>query len=125
LERTTAVALGGGTALHLLATVVIGLAALVTVEAAWFGAMFHVEQGRAWQAPGRPGVPTTTPEATMRYRVTWNVEVDADDEGQARTAARQFLLENEDEALSKVVALEDGSAPPDVPKVDAGGTPSI
>lgn len=61
----------------------------------------------------------------MRYRVTWNVEVDADDEGQARTAARQFLLENEDEALSKVVALEDGSSPPDVPKVDAGGTPAI
>jgi len=51
----------------------------------------------------------------MRYRVTWNVEVDADDEGQARTAARQFLLENEDEALSKVVALDEGSSPPDVP----------
>jgi hypothetical protein len=46
----------------------------------------------------------------MRYRVTWNVEVEADDEGQARTAARQFLLENEDEALSKVVALEEGSS---------------
>jgi hypothetical protein len=61
----------------------------------------------------------------MRYRVTWNVEVDADDEGQARTAARQFLMENEDEALSKVVALEKGSSPADVPKVDAGGTPSI
>jgi hypothetical protein len=61
----------------------------------------------------------------MRYRVTWNVEVDADDEGQARTAARQFLMDNEDEALSKVVALEEGSAPADVPKVDAGGTPSI
>jgi len=57
--------------------------------------------------------------------VTWNVEVDADDEGQARTAARQFLLENEDEALSKVVALDDGSSPPDVPKVDAGGSPEI
>ena len=40
-------------------------------------------------------------------------------------AARPFLLENEDEALSKVVALEDGSSPPDVPKVDAGGTPSL
>ena len=61
----------------------------------------------------------------MRYRVTWNVEVDADDEGQARTAARQFLMDNEDEALSKVVALEDGSAPPDIPKVDAGGSPEI
>ena len=61
----------------------------------------------------------------MRYRVTWNVEVEADDEGQARTAARQFLLENEDEALSKVVALEEGSSPPDVPKVDAGGSPEI
>jgi hypothetical protein len=57
--------------------------------------------------------------------VTWNVEVDADDEGQARTAARQFLLENEDEALSKVVALEEGSSPPDVPKVDTGGSPEI
>jgi hypothetical protein len=64
-------------------------------------------------------------EAMMRYRVTWNVEVDADDEGQARTAARQFLLENEDEALSKVVALEEGSSPPDIPKVDAGGTAEI
>jgi low temperature requirement protein LtrA len=168
LDRTTTVALGGGTALYLLSTVVIGLAvrrgadrrlglwlgaaavslavglawpvglpvgllvaldlvlaALVAVEAAWFAARFHVEQGRAWEAPGRPGAAMTTPEATMRYRVTWNVEVDADDEGQARTAARQFLLENEDEALSKVVALEDGSAPPDVPKVDAGGTPTI
>jgi hypothetical protein len=62
-------------------------------------------------------------EAMMRYRVTWNVEVDADDEGQARTAARQFLLE--DEALSKVVALEEGSSPPDIPKVDAGGTAEI
>jgi len=61
----------------------------------------------------------------MRYRVTWNVEFDSDDEVQARTAALQFLLENEDEALSKVVALEDGSAPPDVPKVDAGGTPTV
>jgi hypothetical protein len=61
----------------------------------------------------------------MRYRVTWNVEVDADDEGQARTAARQFLMDNENEALSKVVALEGGSSPADVPKVDAGGTPSI
>jgi hypothetical protein len=56
----------------------------------------------------------------MRYRVTWNVEVDADDEGQARAAARQYLLDNEDEALSKVVALEEGSTPRDVPKVDAG-----
>jgi low temperature requirement protein LtrA len=168
LDRTTTLALGGGTALYLLSIVVIGLAvrrggdrrlglwlgaaavslavglawpvgfpvgllvaldlvlaALVTVEAAWFGAMFHVEQAGSWQAPGRPGAPMTTPEATMRYRVTWNVEVDADDEGQARTAARQFLLENEDEALSKVVAMDDGSAPPDVPKVDAGGTPAI
>jgi hypothetical protein len=61
----------------------------------------------------------------MRYRVTWNVEVDADDEGQARTAARRFLMDNEDEALSKVVALEEGSSPADVPQVDAGGTPSI
>jgi hypothetical protein len=64
-------------------------------------------------------------EAMMRYRVTWNVEVDADDEGQARTAARQYLLENEDEALSKVVALEEGASPPDIPKVDAGGTAEI
>ena len=61
----------------------------------------------------------------MRDRVTWNVEVDADDEGQARTAARQFLAENEDEALTKVVVLEDGSSPPDVPKVDAGGSPEV
>jgi hypothetical protein len=88
--------------------------------------VFHVEQGRAWQALGPARTTTTTtPEAAMRYRVTWNVEVDADDEGQARTAARQFLMENEDEALSKVVALEEGSSPADVPKVDAGGTPSI
>jgi hypothetical protein len=64
-------------------------------------------------------------EAMMRYRVTWNVEVEADDEGQARTAARQYLLENEDEALSKVVALEEGASPPDIPKVDAGGTAEI
>jgi hypothetical protein len=61
----------------------------------------------------------------MRYRVTWNVEVDADDEGQARSAARRFLLDNEDEAFSKVVALEEGASPPDIPKVDAGGTPTI
>ena len=61
----------------------------------------------------------------MRYRVTWNVEVDAEDEGQARTAAREFLLNNENEALSKVVALEEGSSPADVPKVDAGGSPTI
>jgi hypothetical protein len=60
----------------------------------------------------------------MRYRVTWNVEVDADDEGQARTAARQFLMDNEDEALSKVVALEEGSAPADVPWRCARATPS-
>ena len=57
----------------------------------------------------------------MRYRVTWNVEVEADDEAAARGAARQYLLDNEDEALSKVVALEEeGSTPRDVPKVDAG-----
>jgi hypothetical protein len=74
--------------------------------------------------PRSPG-DQTTPEATMRYRVTWNVEVHADDEGQARTAARQFLLENENEALSKVVGLEAGSSPPDVPKVDAGGSPEV
>jgi hypothetical protein len=80
--------------------------------------VFHVEQGRSWLL-------STIPEARMRYRVTWNVEVDADDEGQARTAARQYLLENEDEALSKVVALEEGASPPDVPKVDAGGTAEI
>jgi hypothetical protein len=86
--------------------------------------MFHVEHRGAEQALGGPAFPTT-PEAVMRYRVTWNVEVDADDEGQARTAARQFLLENEDEALSKVVALEEGSSPPDVPKVDTGGSPEI
>jgi hypothetical protein len=86
--------------------------------------MFHVEHGRAEQTSAKPAF-TTTPEAVMRYRVTWNVEVDADDEGQARTAARQFLLENEDEALSKVVALDEGSSPPDVPKVDAGGSPEI
>jgi hypothetical protein len=86
--------------------------------------MFHVEHRGAEQTLGGPAFPTT-PEAVMRYRVTWNVEVDADDEGQARTAARQFLLENEDEALSKVVALEEGSSPPDVPKVDAGGSPEI
>jgi nucleotide-binding universal stress UspA family protein len=55
----------------------------------------------------------------MRYRVTWNVEVDADDEAQARAVARQFVLDNEDEALSKVVAIEEGSAPRDVPKIDA------
>jgi hypothetical protein len=59
-------------------------------------------------------------EAAMRYRVTWNVEIEADDEAQAREAARQYLLDNEDEALSKVVALEEGSTPRDVPKVDAG-----
>jgi hypothetical protein len=88
--------------------------------------MFHVEHGRTEHTPAgpEPAFPTT-PEAVMRYRVTWNVEVDADDEGQARTAARQFLLENEDEALSKVVALDEGSSPPDVPKVDAGGSPEI
>ena len=56
----------------------------------------------------------------MRYRVTWNVEVDADNEREARAAARQYLLDNEDEALSKVVELEEGSTPRDVPKVDAG-----
>jgi hypothetical protein len=86
--------------------------------------MFHVEHRGAEQTLGGPAF-STTAEAVMRYRVTWNVEVDADDEGQARTAARQFLLENEDEALSKVVALEEGSSPPDVPKVDAGGSPEI
>jgi hypothetical protein len=87
--------------------------------------VFHVEHGRSWKAPAQPsGVPDDA-EAMMRYRVTWNVEVDADDEGQARTAARQYLLEYEDEALSKVVALEEGSSPPDIPKVDAGGTAEI
>jgi hypothetical protein len=87
--------------------------------------VFHVEHGPSWQAPAsRPVLPTTL-EEPMRYRVTWNVEVDANDEGQARTAARQYLLENEDEALSKVVALEEGSSPPDVPKIDAGGTAEI
>jgi hypothetical protein len=71
---------------------------------------------------GPAGAPDEKPvrEAAMRYRVTWNVEVDADDETQARVAARQYLLDNEDEALSKVVALEEGSTPRDVPKVDAG-----
>jgi hypothetical protein len=55
----------------------------------------------------------------MKYRVTWTVEVDADDEAQARTAARQYLLDNEDEALAKIVAVEDGSSPRDVPHVEA------
>jgi hypothetical protein len=74
---------------------------------------------------GQPSGAHDDAEAMMRYRVTWNVEVDADDEGQARTAARLFLLENEDEALSKVVALEEGASPPEIPKVDAGGTAEI
>jgi hypothetical protein len=78
----------------------------------------------AWKIAGTAGAgpagAPTTPEATMRYRVTWNVEVEADDEAAARGAARQYLLDNEDEALSKVVALEEGSTPRDVPKVDAG-----
>jgi len=195
LERTTALALGAGTALCLLATVVTGralrpggdrrqwwwlgavaatlavglvwplglpvgllvvldlvLAGLVAVEAVWRletepedhagtgpatragltegGPELGLPECSTWNIVGRgrrrpgPALPTT-PEAAMRYRVTWNVEVDADDEGQARTAARQYLLENEDEALSKVVALDEGSSPPDVPKVDAGGSPAI
>ena len=195
LERTTALALGAGTALYLLATVVTGralrpggdrrqwwwlgavaatlavglvwplglpvgllvvldlvLAGLVAVEAVWRletepedhagtgpatragltegGPELGLPECSTWNIVGRgrrrpgPALPTT-PEAAMRYRVTWNVEVDADDEGQARTAARQYLLENEDEALSKVVALDEGSSPPDVPKVDAGGSPAI
>jgi hypothetical protein len=67
--------------------------------------MFHVEQARSWQAPVASPASTFVPgPAASRAR--------------ASTATR-------DEALSKVVALEDGSAPPDVPKVDAGGTPSI
>jgi hypothetical protein len=78
----------------------------------------------AWKIAGTAGAgpagAPTIPEATMRYRVTWNVEVEADDEAAARAAARQYLLDNEDEALSKVVALEEGSTPRDVPKVDAG-----
>jgi hypothetical protein len=77
----------------------------------------------AWKIAGTQapadGAPTN-PEATMRYRVTWNVEVNADDEAEARAAARQYLLDNEDEALSKVVEIEEGSTPRDVPKVDAG-----
>jgi len=195
LERTTALALGAGTALCLLATVVTGralrpggdrrqwwwlgavaatlavglvwplglpvgllvvldlvLAGLVAVEAVGRletepedhagtgpatragltegGPELGLPECSTWNIVGRgrrrpgPALPTT-PEAAMRYRVTWNVEVDADDEGQARTAARQYLLENEDEALSKVVALDEGSSPPDVPKVDAGGSPAI
>ena len=195
LERTTALALGAGTALYLLATVVTGralrpggdrrqwwwlgavaatlavglvwplglpvgllvvldlvLAGLVAVEAVGRletepedhagtgpatragltegGPELGLPECSTWNIVGRgrrrpgPALPTT-PEAAMRYRVTWNVEVDADDEGQARTAARQYLLENEDEALSKVVALDEGSSPPDVPKVDAGGSPAI
>ena len=94
-------------------------------SSAWFAAVFHVEQGGCdRRRPARSGAPTT-PEAAMRYRVTWNVEVDADDEGQARTAARQFLLENEDEALSKVVALEEGSRPPTSPRSTPAGRPSF
>ena len=79
--------------------------------------------GRGRRRAGRGA--RATPGGAMRYRVTWNVEVDADDEGQARTAARRYLLENEDEALSKVVGLDEGSSPPDVPKLDAGGSPAI
>jgi hypothetical protein len=195
LERTTALALGAGTALYLVAVVVTGralrssadrrrwwwldaaaatlavglvwplglpvgllvvldlvLAGLVAVEAVArleagpedrVRAESATRAGGSQDGPG-PGLPErstwnmagsgrrqpdpalpTTPEAAVRYRVTWNVEVDADDEGQARTAARQYLLDNEDEALSKVVALEDGSSPPDIPKVDAGGSPAI
>ena len=78
-----------------------------------------VETRPGRQAPAHRRFPTDL-EVAMRYRVTWNVEVDADDEAQARTAARQYLLDHEDEALSKVVALEEGSSPRDVPKVDAG-----
>jgi Bacterial low temperature requirement A protein (LtrA) len=169
LERSTTLALGGGTALYLLSTVAIGLAVRRDSDrrlSRWLGAAaLALAIGLAWplglpvglllaldlvlavlvavESPGLvsadvprgtgpdvaaagPAWPgATTPEATMRYRVTWNVEVDADDEGRARTAARQFLLDNEAEALSKVVALEEGSSPPDVPKVDAGGSPEI
>ena len=61
--------------------------------------MFYVEHGGAEQTPAGAGPAfPTTPEAVMRYRVTWNVEV---------------------------VALDEGSSPPDIPKVDAGGSPEI
>ena len=72
---------------------------------------------RGRRRPG-PALPKT-PEAALRYRVTWNVEVDADDEGQARSAARQYLLDTEDEALSTVVALE-GVAEKAVASIDFG-----
>jgi hypothetical protein len=56
----------------------------------------------------------------MKYRVTWTVEVDAADETEARTAARQYLLDHESDALAKIVAVEEGSSPRDVPHVEAG-----
>ena len=55
----------------------------------------------------------------MKYRVTWTVEVDAPDDDDARAAARRFLLDHEDQALAKVVPVEEGSSPRNVPHVEA------
>jgi hypothetical protein len=57
----------------------------------------------------------------MKYRVTWTVEVDAEDDDAARVAARQFVLDHEDEALAKIVPVEEGSSPREVPHVRASG----
>jgi hypothetical protein len=55
----------------------------------------------------------------MKYRVTWTVEVEAGDDDAALAAARRFLLDHEDEALAKLVPIEDGSSPREVPHVHA------
>jgi hypothetical protein len=51
-----------------------------------------VEHRGAEQTLGGPAFPTTA-EAVMRYRVTWNVEVDADDEGRPVRRPASSLLE--------------------------------
>ena len=55
----------------------------------------------------------------MKYRVTWTVEVEADSEATAREVAGSYLREHEGEALAKVVEIEEGSSPRDVPHVQA------
>ena len=76
-----------------------------------------MEGNRSRKLPATTG--NGNQEETMKYRVTWTVEVEADSEATAREVAGSYLREHEGEALAKVVEIEEGSSPRDVPHVQA------
>ena len=71
---------------------------------------------RSWR---RVDVQQANLEASVKYRVTWTIDIEANDEDEARSGARDYLLSHEHEALARVVRVAEHVSGTDVPEVDA------